>query len=235
MNFIKSMCAAVVVAVAAATSASATTLLIDFDGASGDGGTIVNETGFKSYNVGGYIMEPVNIQSGLCADGKCTIEATQTVEPTLYREDLTNFDIFSFYFLNTGTGAIGDPAANFTTLSLYDSYEATIASYSFDFGNEVLFSVYEAMGLTIDYFDGEGSDPGSYEACFEDKICKNYGYVIGLGDFGLNVGRAVWTSAGDANARIDDIVVSAVPLPAAGWLMLVGFGGLAAFRRRKVS
>jgi len=235
MISIKTICAAVIVTASASVSANAATFQIDFDGASGDGGMIVNEQGDKSYVVGGYIMEPVNIQGGLCADGSCTIESTQTVEPTLYRDDFSNYDLLSFYFLNTGNGAIGEPAANYTTLSLYDSYGAASSVYSFDFGNEVEFSAITALGLTIDYFDGEGSDPASVQACFDEKICKNYGYVIGLGDFGLDIGRAIWTSAGDANARLDNLVVSEVPLPAAGWLLLGGLGGIAAFRRRKAS
>lgn len=39
---------------------------------------------------------------------------------------------------------------------------------------------------------------------------------------------------GDSSAfRVSSVTVSAVPLPAAGWLMIAGLGGLAAMRRRK--
>ncbi|MGX0977740.1 hypothetical protein ACSSVY_003475 [Roseovarius sp. MBR-51] len=42
----------------------------------------------------------------------------------------------------------------------------------------------------------------------------------------------------EGNARVDDLkgsYVSAVPLPAAGWLMLVGLGGLFAVRRQRTT
>jgi hypothetical protein len=236
MNIIKTICATALISVFASVAANAATFKIDFDGASGDGGTIVNEQGYKSYEVGGYIMEPVNIQGGLCADGKCTIETTQTVEPTLYREDEENFDLFSFYFLNTGNGAIGDEQdgspTNFVTLDLYGSFDDD-SPVSFFFGNLQTFVDVEAFGLNIVWFDGEGSDPGNEADCFDTIICKNYGYVISLNDLGLDIFKAVWSAAGDANARLDDLVVSEVPLPAAGWLLLGGLGGLAAMRRRR--
>jgi len=235
MKIINTICAAIVVTVGASVAANAATFKIDFDGASGDGGVVVNEQGKKSYEVGGYIMEPVNIQGGLCADGKCTIETTQTIEPTLYREDQENFDLFSFYFLNTGNGAIGDEQegnpTNFVTLDLYDTFDGTIV-HSFFFGNLQTFADVEDFGLDIVWFDGEGSDPGNEAECFNTIICKNYGYVISLNELGLDIGKAVWSAAGDANARLDDLVVSEIPLPAAGWLLLGGLGGLAAMRRR---
>jgi hypothetical protein len=239
MRIFSTICAAALVTIGAAAAANAATFKIDFDGASGDGGTVINEQGDKSYVVGGYIMEPVNIQGGLCADGKCTIETTQTVEPTLYREDQENFDLFSFYFLNTGNGAIGDEEegnegdpTNFVSLDLYDAFDGSIV-HSFYFGNLQTFSAVEGFGLDIVYFDGEGSDPGNEAECFETIICKNYGYVVSLNDLGLNIGKAVWSAAGDANARLDDLVVSQIPLPAAGWLLLGGLGGLVAIRRRR--
>jgi hypothetical protein len=51
-----------------------------------------------------------------------------------------------------------------------------------------------------------------------------------------NVTELFFRTAGNGSARVDDLMVetAAVPLPAAGWLMLLGLGGLAAARRRKV-
>ena len=37
------------------------------------------------------------------------------------------------------------------------------------------------------------------------------------------------------NVRIDDLVVSTVPVPAAGWLMVAALGGMVAMRRRKTA
>ncbi|NNE80881.1 MAG: VPLPA-CTERM sorting domain-containing protein, partial [Silicimonas sp.] len=156
---------------------------------------------------------------------------TQTIEPTLTKIDGSSFNLDSFYFLNTGNGAIGEPASNFMTLTL--NY-AGGGSASYNFGNLQSFAEIIADGFGIEWFDGEGSDPASIDACFNDMICKNYGYTISLfGDLGENLLSAVWSSAGDANARLDDIVVSEIPLPAAGFLLLAGLGGLAMVRRRK--
>lgn len=214
-------------------AASASTLKIDFDGASGDGGTVINESGDKRYEVGGYIMEPVNLQGGLCADGKCTIESTQTIEPTLYREDFTSYDLYSFYFLNTGNGAGSD---NFVELAIYSDYgDESPSAPVLTFGNGDSLFKYAVDGISITYFDGEGSDPGSVAECFTDIICKNYGYVIDLGDWATGIGKAIWSAEGDANARLDDIVVNPIPLPAAGWLLIAGLGGLAAMKRRKAA
>lgn len=214
-----------------AGAASAATLTINFDD---DGGTLVNDMGKKSYQVGGYIMDPVNIQGGLCADGSCTIESGQTIEPSLYREDLSQFDLYSFYFLNTGNGAAndGEPGDNFVELNLFAAFGDVAPTATYYFGNEMTFAEIQAQGLSIAYYDGEGSDPGSVAACFDEMICKNYGYVISMNGLGDGIGEAIWSAAGDANARLDDIVVSEVPLPAAGFLLLGGLGGLALMRRR---
>ncbi|MBT8414566.1 MAG: hypothetical protein KJO30_09580, partial [Boseongicola sp.] len=62
MKIISTICATALVTLGATAAANAATFKIDFDGASGDGGMVINEQGKKSYEVGGYIMEPVNIQ-----------------------------------------------------------------------------------------------------------------------------------------------------------------------------
>jgi hypothetical protein len=44
-----------------------------------------------------------------------------------------------------------------------------------------------------------------------------------------------WTNAENGSGRVDNVSfnISAVPLPAAGWLLLAGVGGLAALRRKR--
>ena len=51
-----------------------------------------------------------------------------------------------------------------------------------------------------------------------------------------NVTELFFRTAANGSARVDDLMVetAAVPLPAAGWLMRPGLGGLVAARRRKV-
>jgi hypothetical protein len=52
------------------------------------------------------------------------------------------------------------------------------------------------------------------------------------GDVLIKLTNASGNTGGDGFG-IDTITVSSVPLPAAGWLMIAGLGGLAAMRRRK--
>lgn len=218
----------------AAGPTSAATLLIDFEGDAGDQGVLVNDQGHKSYEVGGYVMDPVSLQGGLCADdsSKCTIESTQTIEPMLTRIDETAFDLYSFYMLNTGNGSLTDEEPNRVILSIFDDIlGAAIATL--DFGNGLALDAYSAeFGVTITYYPG-GSDPGADAGCVSSYICKNYGYLVSLGSWAEGIEKATWSAEGDAQARLDNITVSEVPVPAAGFLLLGGLGGLAMVRRRK--
>lgn len=67
---------------------------------------------------------------------------------------------------------------------------------------------------------------------------RNNGQRVELGPLFTDVKDILFTTQGKADVRIDDIVAntSQVPVPAAMWMMVAGFGGLAAAaRRRKAS
>jgi hypothetical protein len=66
----------------------------------------------------------------------------------------------------------------------------------------------------------------------------NTGYTLGLAELGAltNLSKLTFRSAPDGgNLRIDNVGVEVIPLPAAGWLLLAGVGGLAAMRRKKAA
>lgn len=84
------------------------------------------------------------------------------------------------------------------------------------------------------------TDKGSLTLAENDYGFNNGGQVIDLSTNAIFTDIAyVSFLTNEGNARIDDITVSyddppigAVPLPAAGWLLIAGLGGLAAMRRR---
>src|SRR6056297_1010741 len=81
------------------------------------------------------------------------------------------------------------------------------------------------------YGNGVGSAPTGYQY---DKSLANhspqYAAVSGL-DTGSVFGVGAYTHSSDF--KIKKIHYEVVPLPAAGWLLLAGIGGLAALKRRK--
>jgi hypothetical protein len=216
--------------IATSVGATAGTLTIDFERADGDGGTLVNQgSDGKYYEVGGYILDPVNLQGGLCFDdpsqSDCTIESTQTVEPTLYRIDGTDFDLYSFYFLNNGAGSGFD---NRTTVTAFDAGGGEIDSFDF------------FIGLSLDAYASEGvmvtvaeSSPVGNCATYATILCKGTGYIVNLGTEFTGVNSVVWTAEGDANARLDNLVVNQIPVPGSLPLLASAFGLGAMVMRRK--
>lgn len=74
---------------------------------------------------------------------------------------------------------------------------------------------------------------------FGDTIEVNGENVV-LGLEGFAAGTTFLTAEGQRNDAVlrasftaNPITVNPVPLPAAGWMLLAGFGGLAALKRRK--
>ncbi len=109
----------------------------------------------------------------------------------------------------------------------------------FDFGDKIVrltgvsFSYadkYDKFDIGV-YGNGVGSAPTGYQY---DKSLANhspqYAAVSGL-DTGSVFGVGAYTHSSDF--KIKKIHYEVVPLPAAGWLLLAGIGGLAALKRRK--
>jgi hypothetical protein len=132
-----------------------------------------------------------------------------------------------------------------TRLERTDTNPFTLTSFWFQ-----LLGIKAALTVT--------SSAGGSVTMEEPTYTHNTGYVFALGALPLfqnvawisfdNTGQDVILTVakakpngggpnGSGNIRIDDLVLDytapAVPLPAAGWLLLAGLGGLAAAKRRK--
>ena len=202
----------------------------------------------SSAEVDGYLISPTNLSSGNCADGLCTIESKQAALPDVTRtEDPLEFSLLSFWFTLEGNGSAeyddaGNLTNNYLEVIAYTGIGAQqTAVASLKIAINTLLSSYSSLATVVFYPDGEGTTGNTNGPCDENtKVCKQRGYLVTLtSSLFQDVTKISFTSMGDAQARLDDIVLSRetppapVPLPAAGFLLAGALGGLTFLRRRK--
>ena len=186
---------------------------------------------------------------GVSGNGSCVVEMDQgTVwelthdadasgEVGAYGED--EFDLLGFYFHLQG-GSPNNASNNFVEIENND-------------GDTLRWTFMDA--LNTDLITREDGDP--IDSLVD--VDNNTGYFVdltGLADW-EDILWVTWTNGTAGHTRVDCIVVSfdgetsqpydgstgcglgtppdPIPLPAAGWLLIAGLGGLAAMKRRKAS
>ena len=125
----------------------------------------------------------------------------------------------SFYDVGAGGGYCNSGGCNYAGISLRREDDGVFALYAFD----------------VDYF---GPDY-SFRGITADGGSVNLSTPLGTGDW-LNLTRVSWDVetpayfpyADDIGVSVDNIVVSAVPVPAAVWLFGSGLAVLGWLRRR---
>jgi hypothetical protein len=135
------------------------------------------------------------------------------------------------HLLNQAGNSLGDStelAAHGDLLAMQASGGGSFSLYSFDFGS-IFDEGFSALNVVGNYLGG-----GSVTQAFSlDGDLDTYDTILLSGAF-TNLESVNWLATGGNQGTfyIDNIVVNAVPVPAAVWLFTSGLGLLAWIRRR---
>lgn len=246
---------------ASGASASTVTQLIHFDDIGNGPGLnpIVDDT--YTTRDSNFSFTPVNEQSSIqcapkvdegdaagdlanSANGKCVIETRQgsLIDMTRNTGDGTfSLDSFYGYFTGSGTG-------QFITVTGYDAMDMETDSFSF------------IVGMTYDNVYGFSPNDFILEDP-PQTLAFGEGYIFDVSSFDFldGVSRVSFTTSSNSQFRVDCVVATfsgttseprsgfdaacglgddpgnpeVVPLPAAGWMLIAGVGGLLAMKRRR--
>ncbi len=200
-----------------------------------------------SYTSQGFTYTPTKTTNGQCFESLCLQEADQSdgvITTITYSGGA--FDFLGFY-LNFN-GLTQDLENNFLTIS--DGTNSLFLNLGQTFAEIGLATVYGFVG------NGNNKTLTALDTSTTKFSFGSDGFLIGLGDFFTDVTSINFTSDGQGTIRIDCAYYNVgetgsfsekeftncspstppvVPLPAAGWLLLAGLGGLAALRKRKAA
>ncbi len=194
------------------------------------------------YVEAGYQFDPNKSNNDVkCAENRCLMEVQQGTITTMTRVDGLAFDLLGFYFALVGVGNDQNP----------DETQSIVVTGYYEAGGSVsqTFTLDELLSSYLPDYLVTG-----YDEPTDTTIDKNDGYVVSILNGLFNgVTSVTWETNylackkdhGDtvcaddpksAQARLDNVVVASVPVPAAGWMLVAGIaalGGLAGLRRHK--
>lgn len=195
---------------------------------------------FSNIATGGLLLGPFNVGGAALTIDADTFNVVQPASLPIFDITLNNDVDAAVTVDNEGLGVDNGGGANpgsddvdgrnFNDILLF-SFDRAVDLFRIDFDNTdnnddfVFFAISDAFELagsiSVEFFDigSDGSDEGFF----------NFGPAIAGTIFGIGAVQ------NNDNFRVEGMTVevSAVPLPAAGLMLLAGVGGLAAMRRRK--
>lgn len=165
------------------------------------------------------------------------------------RPDGEAFDLV--YFWMSLVGQKNKPQKNVTLLGWLDDNvdQNSDADYSISFDIGGMFSDFASKAM-VQFWPGDsGTDNDPDQACLDTTICSGVGYLVTLKQDWTGLGEVIWAVNQEGQATLDCIGLrrdsqstvadgctpgtTPIPIPAAGWMMIAGIGGLAAVRRRR--